>query len=525
MTEPVRAARAADLPSRYNAIEILERNLGAPERVALVADGEEWTFGRVAEQVDRVSAALLDADVRHGEAVAILCLDTSEWVATFFGALKVGAVAVGMNTLATSTYVAHVLNDCRARVLVIHQVLLDLYLAVRDQAPHVEHVVVVGSGGWDAEQAVGFDDWLAGPTGRSVRAADTHQDDFATLNYSSGTTGTPKGIFHAHKDLPLTAELWGVRTLGLEATDRTFSVAKLFFVYGLGGNLVFPWYVGASAVLYSGSPRHARDVLAVIDRTRPTVLFNAPTGYASALAVPDFTDRHDLSCLRYCVSAGEALPAPLWHAWKDRTGLDILDGIGSTECFHIFLSNRPGDVRPGSSGTPVEGYELRIVDEAGQPVPRGDVGNLHVRGESSALFYLHDAARSRTTFLGEWLNTGDKYVQDEDGYFWHAGRSDDMLKVGGIWVSPVEVESALIGHAAVLECAVVGRADASDLIKPHAFVVLTPGVTASEALAAELIDHCAREMAAYKRPRWVEFVDTLPKTATGKIQRYRLRRD
>jgi acyl-coenzyme A synthetase/AMP-(fatty) acid ligase len=248
-----------------------------------------------------------------------------------------------------------------------------------------------------------------------------------------------------------------------------------------------------------------------------------PTGYAAILALEDFDERYDLSSLRLCASAGEALPASLWHAWKERTGLDIIDGIGSTEIYHIFISNRPGDIRPGSSGRPVAGYEIRIVDEDGRDVPPGEVGNLLVKGESSAQFYLHQFERSRRTFLGEWVFTGDKYYMDEDGYCWHAGRSDDMLKVGGIWVSPVEVESALISHPDVLECAVVGHPDTANLIKPKAFVVLKEGRTPSPELAAALIDHCRSLIADYKRPRWIEFVVELPKTATGKIQRFKLR--
>lgn len=519
-------SRVADLPVHYNAADILERNLARhPQKDALLTADGSLSFQEMAEGANRVGNALRAMDVRVGDSVAILCLDTAEWVATFFGTLKCGAIAVGMSTLLTPEEIAYILNDSRARVLLVHSALLVGLQEVRDECRFLEHVIVVGGDTPDGDAPEGdvtFEDWAEAES-PSFESAPTHRDDFATLNYSSGTTGQPKGILHAHKDLVLTAELWGARTLGLNESDRTFSVAKLFFTFGLGGNLLFPWHVGASAVLYAGSPRQATNVLEVIDGFRPTILFNAPTGYASALAVEAFTDRYDLSSLRLCVSASEALPAPLWHAWKDRTGLDILDGIGSTENFHIFLSNRPGDIRPGSSGKPVEGYEMRIVDEGGSPVPPGEVGNLHVRGETAAHFYLHDSERSREAFLGSWLDTGDKYREDEDGYFWHAGRSDDMLKVGGIWVSPVEVESTLIGHEAVLECAVVGVADASDLVKPKAFVVPAPGVEPTQEMAEVLIRHCVDSMAAYKRPRWIEFVQELPKTATGKIQRFRLR--
>jgi benzoate-CoA ligase family protein len=357
-----------------------------------------------------------------------------------------------------------------------------------------------------------------------LAAFPTHREDFCCLNYSSGSTGEPKGIFHAHKDLPLTAQLWAVNVLGLRESDRTFATAKLFFTFGTGGNLVFPWYVGASCVLMAEPPRVAANVLNTIKRFQPTIHYNAPTGYAAILANESFiAGDGDLSSLRLCVSAGESLPASVWHGWKERTGLDIIDGIGATEIWHIFISNRPDDIRPGSSGKPVPGFEVKIVDEHGVEVAPGEVGNLLVKGETTALFYLHQADKSRRTFQGEWLLTGDKYTLDAEGYYWHAGRSDDMLKVGGIWVSPVEVEGTLISHPAVLEAAVIGQPDGSNLIKPKAFVVLKDGYARAEALKIELTVFCREKMADYKRPREIEFVRELPKTATGKIQRYRLR--
>ena len=524
-----RYRRAADLPRRYNAVSILEHNLeDRPDKTALLTPGRESTFREVADEVNRVGNALLRLGVQAGESVGILVPDSTEWATTFFACLKTGTVAVGINTVLTPRELAQILRESRARVLVVHDALLAGALEAPDESSFIEHVVVVGG---EANTPAGdgpvlhdWDAWIGGEPS-TLEATDTHRDDFATLNFSSGTTGEPKGIYHTHADLALTAQLWGVDVLGLREDDRTFSVAKLFFVYGLGGNLVFPWYVGASAVLYQGSPRVAADILGVIDRFKPTILFNAPTGYASILAVEAFAERYDLSSLRLGVSAGEALPAPLWHRFKDQTGIELLDGIGSTENFHIFVSNRPGDVRPGSSGKPVAGYECHIVDDEGNAVPHGEVGNLHVKGETAALFYLHDPERSRQTFLGAWLNTGDKYTVDEDGYYWHAGRSDDMLKVGGIWVSPVEVESVLVEHEAVLECAVVGVIDDSELVKPKAFVVLKEASwdSGGDELAQELIDHCVERIAAYKRPRWIAFVDELPRTATGKIQRYRLR--
>ncbi|MFQ5703351.1 MAG: benzoate-CoA ligase family protein [Gemmatimonadales bacterium] len=513
--------RASDLPLYYNAADILERNLAErSDKIALYSDGRSVTFGEISREVNRVGNALKKLDVRMGECVGILAPDSIEWVSCFFGVLKIGAVALGMNTLLKPHDFRFMLEDARVRVLFIHRDLLGAIEPILPELVHLEHIVVIGSQMGGSYRR--YDELIAGES-PALDCAKTHREDFGTLNYSSGTTGTPKGIFHSHKDYALTAELWGLGVLGLRTDDRTFSNAKLFFVYGLGGNLLFPWYVGANAVLHPGSARDAARVLRVIDEFKPTVVLNAPTGYAAALAVPGLADEYDLSSVRLCVSAGEALPPSIWHEWKEKTGITIIDGIGSTENFHVFISNRPDEVRPGSSGKPVPGYEVRIVDDDGAPVTIGQVGNLMVKGETAATGYLHEYERSRQTFQGEWLHTGDKYYQDADGFFWHAGRSDDMLKVGGIWVSPVEVESALISHPNVLECAVTGVRDRSDLVKPKAWVVLTRGIEPSENLAQALIAHCTQEIAAFKRPRWVQFVDELPKTATGKIQRFKLR--
>ncbi|MBK6768725.1 MAG: benzoate-CoA ligase family protein [Ardenticatenales bacterium] len=527
------ALRADDLPLEYNAVDILERNLSLrAAKTALHSDTRNLTFGEVSAEVNQVTNGLRSLGVRFGETVAILCLDTPEFVCAFFGTIKAGAVAASFNTLLKPADYRYALDDCRARVLFVDARLLGSIAPIRATARWLEHVIVVGGDGAGVGEGAGegagevdgvrYGAFVAGqPT--AADATPTHRDDFCCLNYSSGTTGEAKGILHAHKDLPLTAHNWGLLTLGLREDDRTFAAAKLFFTFGTGGNLVFPWYVGASVTLFAGPPRDPHALLGVIARHRPTVFYNAPTGYGMLLSLEDLTTANDLSSLRLCVSAGEALPAPIWHAWKARTGLGIVDGIGSTENYHIFVSNRPDDIRPGSSGTPVPGYDVRIVDEGGDGVPDGEIGNLLVRGETAALFYLHQSAKSRTTFLGEWLFTGDKYRRDGDGYYWHEGRSDDMLKVGGIWVSPVEVESALLSHDAVLEVAVVGVPDANDLVKPKAYVVVHAHAVAGDDLAAALIAYCRDVIAEYKRPRWIVFVDDLPKTATGKIQRFRLR--
>ena len=309
----------------------------------------------------------------------------------------------------------------------------------------------------------------------------------------------------------------------LTEDDRTFSVAKLFFVYGIGGNLIFPWYVGASCVLYAGPPRQVAGVLKTIETYEPTVFVSVPTVYGAILALPEFNERYKLSSIRMCLSAGEALPAPAWQAWKDATKLEILDTIGCTETYHTFMANRPGAIRPGSSGKPIGGYEVKLVDDDGNDVPTGEVGHLMVRGESTALFYLHQYEKSRYTFRGEWLFTGDQYSVDKDGYYWHAGRGDDMLKVGGLWVSPLEIESVLNEHESVTGCAVVGHYDNAQLLKPKAFVCVKDNVEASNELLAELLKLCAKKLDAHKRPRWLEFADDLPRTATGKVQRFRLR--
>lgn len=513
--------RAADVPLYYNAVDILERNLAArADKVALYSPDRELTFRQVSEEASRVGNALVGKlGVRLGDPVALLCLDCPEWVTSFFGIVKAGGVAVSLNTLLTPGEYAYILRDCRARVLVVHESLLPAVEEIRDEQPFLEHVVVVGRP--ERASDLSYSAWIGGEA-VVLEAAPAHRDDVCMVNYSSGTTGEPKGIPHAHKDLPLSAQLYAVDAIGMREDDRTSSVAKLFFTYASGGNLIYAWYAGASIVLSPAPSREATNVLEMIDRFGPTVLHGVPTSYASMMAVEGFTERYDLSSLRLCVSAGEALPAPIWHAWKERTGLEIVEGIGTTENLALFLTNRPGDIRPGSSGKPVEGYEIAIVDDEGQPVPAGDVGNLAVRGETAALCYLHQYEKSRRSFRGEWHFTGDRYYVDGDGFYWYVGRADEMLKVGGIWVSPVEIERTLLAHEAVFDSAVIGCQDQSDLIKPKAFVVVRDGYTPSDELARELIDYCAGEMASYKRPRWIEFVPELPRTATGKLQRSKL---
>jgi benzoate-CoA ligase len=411
-----------------------------------------------------------------------------------------------------------VLNDARARVAVVSEELLPQIERIpRGDLPGLRHIVVVGRTRPPAG-TVSFADLI--DRGSSELDADrTHRDAPAFWLYSLGSTGAPKGCTHLHHDMVVCAELFGKGVLGIGPEDRFFSVAKLFFAYGLGNALYFPLAVGGTSILWPGPPTPA-NVYGVIERHRPSLLFSVPTGYGMLLSHPG---AFDLTSVRLAVSAGESLPAALYERFKQRFGIDILDGIGSTEVLHMFISNRPDAIRPGSSGLIVPGYEAAILDEGRRPVPQGNIGDLWVKGDSVCSGYWNQHEKTKNTIEGGWIRTGDRYSQNADGFYWYAGRSDDMLKVGGQWVSPIEVENALVEHEAVQECGVVGREDQDTLVKPAAYVVLRAGVEASPALASELQQFVRLKLADYKRPRWVEFVPELPRTATGKLQRFRLR--
>lgn len=517
--------KASDLPLHYNAVDLLDRNLATrPHKIALASRARSLTFAEVANEAGQVANALLRLGIRRGDCVGILAPDSAEWVTSFFGIIRIGAVVVCLNTQLQPAEYDYIVRDSRLRALIVHDSLREsfrpLITPLPDRQDELAHIVVIGQPGGAAD--IAFSEWIASEPGEAATAP-THRDDFCSLHYSSGTTGQPKGMFHAHKDYALIAHNTGVELFGLTEQDVTFSVAKLFFVYGLGANLIMPWAVGARITLHPGAPRLGADLLEMIDQFRPTVLFSVPTAYLTKLSFLQNSGRYDLSTLRLCISAGEALPEAVWRSWFEKTGLSILDSIGATETLHTFLSNRPDDLRPGSSGKPSPGYEVRIVDESGRDLPPGEVGNLLVRGESTSLFYLHQYEKSRQTFQGEWFATGDKYHVDGDGFYWHAGRSDDMLKVGGLWVAPAEVEMVLNSHPAVAECAVVGVADSQALIKPKAFVRLNGGYAPDVAIIRQLLQHCGNTLPAYKCPRLIQFVEELPRTATGKIQRFKLR--
>lgn len=506
-------------PGSYNAARhFIDRHIqeGRSDRVAYVDDRGTHTYRELFARTNRAARFFDRLGIQPEQRVLLLLHDSMDFVAAFFGAMKMGAVPVPVNTFLTPGELAYLAADSRARAVVVDGPVYARLRPAIERAGSLSHVVVRG------EVPAGVEDFEAGLLAESAEPFDlapTSPDDVAFWLYSSGSTGRPKGVMHLMRSLEMTARRYADSVLDLGENDRCFSAAKLFLAYGLGNAMTFPLHVGASAVLVSGrsTPPVAAEVLRA---HRPTLFFGDPTQYA-ALLVSD--EKLDLSSVRLCVSSGEALPADIYERWKASFQTEILDGIGSTEMLHIFLSHRAGQVKPGTTGKPVPGYRVRVVDGARSPVPDGEVGVLWVEGPSAALAYWNQREKSLDTFEGRWTKTGDCFWRDAEGYFHYAGRADDMLKVGGNWVSPFEVESALAEHPAVLEAAVVGHKDAEALVKPKAFVVLTCSELRSGALAAELQAFVKDRLAPYKYPRWVEFVDGLPKTAIGKIQRYVLR--
>jgi benzoate-CoA ligase len=504
------------LPDTFNAATwFVDRNVheGRGAKVAIECGEERVTYQQLLERINRTGNILRDDfDVRIEERVVLLLLDGPEFIYAFFGAIKIGAVPIPTSTLWKPSDYEYVLNDSRARVAIVSEALRPQLEAVpRGRLRYLKHVVTASDVTTRMAQV-----------SPELEAEPTSKDDPAFWLYSSGSTGFPKGCVHLHHDMVVCTELYAKGILQMTAEDRCFSVAKLFFAYGLGNAMYCPFGVGATTILWPGSPS-ASNVYAMIEKYRPTLFFSVPTNYGMLLAHTRDGDDFKLSSIRDAVSAGESLPPALFERFKQRFGIEILDGIGSTEILHIFISNRPGAIRPGSSGQIVEGYEARIVDEQNNDVPAGEIGNLLISGDSTCACYWNKHDKTKATIEGRWIRTGDKYYQDADGYYWYAGRSDDMLKVGGIWVSPVEVENALIEHSAVQECGVGARADHDGLLKPYAFVVLREGISGTPELAAELQQFVRTRLADYKRPRWLAFIAELPKTATGKVQRYKLR--
>ena len=511
------------LPEIFNfADHLLRANEGRPEKIAFVDDLGRLSFAQLEQRVRRLAAGLRALGVKREERVLVLMQDGIDWPVAFLGAIYAGAVPVAVNTLLTPDDYVYMLEHSRAQVVLVSGALLQPLKGALVKCDHEVQKVIVSRPIAPADFGeLEFGAFLAAHA-PAPRAARTSPDDPAFWLYSSGSTGRPKGTVHSHGNPYWTCELYAKRVLELREEDICFSAAKLFFAYGLGNGLTFPLSVGATTVLMAERPTPEatfKRLTGGVAGLRPTVFYGAPTGFAGMLASPALPSAQQLA-LRLVSSAGEALPAELGERFARHFGVDIVDGIGSTEMLHIFLSNRPGQVRYGTTGWPVPGYQVALRGEHGEPVPDGEPGDLYIAGPSSALMYWGNRAKSRETFQGGWTKSGDKYVRNADGTYTYSGRSDDMLKVSGIYVSPFEVEATLVHHPAVLEAAVIGVADAQGLTKTKAFVVLTPS---GEATEAELKAFVKDKLAPYKYPRQIVFVRELPKTATGKIQRFKLR--
>jgi len=530
MTRETMSASLAPPPDVFNvAAFLLDCNASRAGKTAFVDDTGALSYGELAERVRRCAAAILALGVRREERVLLLMQDTRDWPVVFLGALYAGVVPVAVNTLLPADDYGYMLGHSRAQAVFVSASLLPTLTAAMGQGTHeVGHVIVSGTApppaGHEPRKSLDLDALIAGQAAMP-QPAPTRADDPAFWLYSSGSTGRPKGAVHTHANLYWTAELYGRAILGLREDDVCFSAAKLFFAYGLGNALTFPMRVGATVLLMAERPTPDavfRRWRGEVGGLKPTVFYGAPTGYAGMLASPRLPARAEVA-LRLCSSAGEALPRDIGERFTAHFGCEVIDGIGSTEMLHIFISNVPGAVRYGTTGLPVPGYDIELRGEDGRPVGDGEIGDLFIRGPSAALMYWGNREKSLATFQGAWTKSGDKYVRDSAGYYTYSGRSDDMLKVSGQYVSPFEVEAALIQHPAVLEAAVIGAIDGEGLTRTKAYVVLKQGQSGDAALEQALKDFVKDRLAPFKYPRRIEFIAELPKTATGKIQRFRLR--
>jgi benzoate-CoA ligase family protein len=508
-----------DVPEWYNASALIDRNLeaGRAEKVAIYYGDEQITYGELARRINRFGHALRDLGVSQEDRVLLVLNDTPSFPIAFFGAMRIGAVPIPVNTLLRADDYRFFVENSRSRVVVCD--LMHYENNVRDGLEGYEEPVEVIVTNGEAEGRKTLEGLLESGEDE-LDPAKTHKDDPAFWLYSSGSTGRPKGTVHLQHDILYTCETYARHVLEVSESDVVFSASKLFHAYGLGGGLSFPYWAGASSVLFPGRPT-PQAVLETIERYKPTLFFSVPTLYNAILNHSGAAD-YDLSSIRLCASAAESLPAGMWRRWKEMFGSTILDGIGSTEMLHIFISNTPDEIRPGSSGKPVPGYEARILNDEGYPVEPGEAGYLSVKGDSAAAYYWRNHEKTKNTMKGEWLFAGDWYRVDEDGFYWYEGRSDDMIKVSGLWVSPVEVESTLMDHNAVIEAAAVGI-PVGGLTRVKAYIILREGYEGSDELTEELQNWCKERLKRYQYPHLVEFVDELPKTVTGKIQRFKLR--
>jgi len=510
-----------ELPDRYNlADHFVDRHIreGRGEQIAIIAaDGRCATYGEIAVQVNRLGNALLHLGLQEEQRVLLVLPDGPEFAAAYFGVMKVGAVAVPSSTALRSSDYAYFLDESRARVAIVHSALVPEFGPALTGQRTCKSVIVCG------DPVEGYIPWqqLLESSSPDLDAAPTSKDGAGFWLWTSGSTGRPKAAVHSHRDWVYCCEHYARDVLDIRAEDVTFSSSKLFHAYGLGNGLMFPFHAGATSILYPGKPA-AKAILETAQARRPTLFFSVPTLYAAMLEVAEGRD-YDLKSVRLAVSAAEPLPADIFRRWKQRFGVEILDGIGSTEVLHIYLSARAGQVRPGSTGQAVPGYELAVIDDAGQTVAQGGIGDLIVAGPSTAQCYWNRRELSAERMRGRWFFTGDKYSVDRDGYYWYAGRSDDMFRVSGQWLSPIEVECALIEHSSVLEAAVIAFEEETGLHTPKAFVVLRQGFSGTPELARELQDFVKQRITPYKYPRHIEFLPELPKTAAGKVMRYKLR--
>jgi benzoate-CoA ligase family protein len=507
-----------DLPEIYNAATtFVDENIarGRGGRIAIYYQDETITYQEVYEKVNRTGNALRKLGVEIEHRVLLALPDSPEFAYSFFGAIKIGAIPIPTNPWLAAKDYEYLINDSRARAIIVHESVLPEIAKIWDSTRYLKHILVVGTG---RGKALSYHELIAEAPDQ-LEPEPTRRDDVGFWGYTSGSTGMPKGAVHLQHDMITISDLFVKPVLGMNEEDRCFSASKLFFSYGLGNSLYFPFRFGASTVLWPEKPDPEK-ILQVIDKYKPTFFFSVPTLYARFLRIEK---EYDLSSLRICLSSGEPLPPAIFHQWKDRFGLELLDVVGSTEATHDFLANRPGRAKAGSSGEVTPAFEAKIVDDDGREVPLGEIGNLMVKGDANSPQYWNKHEQTKRTMQGEWLKTGDTYYCDADGYYWYCGRSDDMMKVGGLWVSPIEIENSLMEHPAVLESGVIGDTDADGLLKPKAYVVLKPEFKPNAELRSELQNHVKTKLAPYKYPRWVEFVDDLPKTVTGKIQRFRLR--
>jgi benzoate-CoA ligase family protein len=510
-----------ELPDRYNLVDhFLDRHVseGRGQKTAIICGDRRLTYGEIAGQVNRIGNGLLHLGLQEEQRVLLVLPDIPEFAAAYFGTMKIGAIAVPTSTALRSSDYAYFLEESRARLAIVHSTLLAEFGPALAGQRYCKNVIVCG------EHADGYIPWdrLLNEGSPKLEAAPTSKDDVAFWLWTSGSTGRPKAAVHMHQDWLPCCEGYARGVLDIRADDVTFSSSKLFHAYGLGNGLMFPFHAGATTILYPSKP-HAKAILETAQANCPTLFFSVPTLYAAMLQEAAQEAAHDLPSVRLAASAAEPLPADIFRRWKERFGVEILDGIGSTEMLHIYLSARAGQVRAGSTGQAVPGYELAILDHADQPVPPGAIGDLMVAGPSAAQCYWNRHALTQERMRGRWFFTGDKYVVDEDGYYWYAGRSDDMFRVSGQWVSPIEVENTLIEHDCVLEAAVIAFEEETGLYTPKAFVVLRDGYAGGAELVPELQNFVKQRLTPYKYPRRIEFLTELPKTAAGKVLRYKLR--